>query len=101
MPEGQHQLPSTLKRSPSPKAQRTHERTLEDAYAALRHSFETIGDHPAPKGHSGPSDARSEKGGGAVHRGEGASYGGVDADGRTREAPFRRAKRLACKAART
>ena len=36
MPEGKHQLPSTLKRSPPPKAQRTHERTLEHAEAIAK-----------------------------------------------------------------
>src|SRR5438309_9771611 len=76
MPQGKHQMPSTLKRSP-PKAQRTFEKTLDHAeqeygkgerasrtaYGALKHSFEKVGDHWEPKDHKGPSDPRSEKGG--------------------------------------
>jgi len=107
MPQGKHQMPSTLKRSP-PKAQRTYEKTLDHAeqeygkgerasrtaYCALKHSFEKVGDHWEPKDHKGPSDPRSEKGGEAAHRGEGASYGGVDANGHTREELYERAKKL-------
>ncbi len=92
MPQGKHQMPSTLKRSP-PKAQRTFEETLEHAeqeygkgerasrtaYASLKHGFEKVGDHWEPKEHKGPSDPRSEKTGAARRRGEGATYGGVDA----------------------
>jgi len=107
MPQGKHQMPSTLKRSP-PKAQRNYEKTLDHAeqeygkgerasrtaYGALKHSFEKVGDHWEPKDHKGPSDPRSEKGGEAAHRGEGASYGGVDANGHTREELYERAKKL-------
>lgn len=56
------ELPATLKRSP-PKAQRTYAKTLADAesrygkgeragrtaMAALKHSFEKVGDHCAPR----------------------------------------------------
>jgi len=107
MPQGKHQMPSTLRRSP-PKAQRTYEKTLEHAeqeygkgergsrtaYGALEHSFEKVGDRWEAKDHKGPSDPRSEKGGAAAHRGEGASYGGVDANGHTRQELYERAKRL-------
>ena len=107
MPQGRHQIPSTLKRSP-PKAQRTYEETLDSAeqqygkgerasrtaYGALKHSFEKVGDHWEPKARKGPSDPRSAKGGEAAHRGEGASYGGVDAFGHTREELYARATQL-------
>jgi hypothetical protein len=107
MPQGQHKMPSTLKRSP-PKAQRTFEETLENAereygkgerasrtaYGALKHSFEKVGDHWEPKEAKGPSDPRSAKGGEAAHRGEGASYGGVDYYGHTRQELYERAKQL-------
>lgn len=74
MPQGKHQMPSTLKRSP-PKAQRTFEETLDHAeqeygkgerasrtaYASLKHSFEKVGDHWEPKEHKGPSDPRPKR----------------------------------------
>ena len=83
------ELPSTLKRSPA-KAQRTFakahdaaaeqygegERAHRTAYAAVKHSFEKVGDHWEPKGggRKGPSDPRAERGG----RSGGRTYGGVD-----------------------
>jgi hypothetical protein len=104
---GKHQMPSTLKRSP-PKAQRTYEETLDHAeqeygkgerasrtaYASLKHSFEKVGDHWEPKGHKGPSDPRSTKHGQAARRGEGASYGGVDFYGHSKQELYDRAKKL-------
>jgi hypothetical protein len=70
------ELPSTLQRSNS-KAQRTFtkahdaaadeyrspERAHRVAYAALKRSFEKVGDRWLPKKKSGPSDARAERGG--------------------------------------
>jgi cation transport regulator ChaB len=70
------ELPSTLNRS-SAKAQRTfakahdaaadeygsEERAHRVAYAALKRSFEKVGDRWLPKKRSGPSDARAERGG--------------------------------------
>ncbi len=70
------ELPGTLQRSPG-KAQRTfaraHDSAAEEygegrrahqtAYAALKHSFEKIGDHWEPKDRKGPSDEQSAKGG--------------------------------------
>lgn len=70
------ELPGTLKRS-SPKAQRTFakahdaaaeqygsaERAHRVAYAAVKHSFEKVGDHWEAKDEKGPSDARAERGG--------------------------------------
>ncbi len=70
------ELPGTLKRS-NAKAQRTfakahdagadeygsEERAHRVAYAALKRSFEKVGDRWLPKKESGPSDARAERGG--------------------------------------
>ncbi len=66
-------LPSTLRRSPR-KAQQTfikaHDSAVETygegqrahrvAYAAVKHSFERIGDHWEPKASKGPSDRQAE-----------------------------------------
>ncbi|CAM2991406.1 cation transport regulator ChaB [Mycobacterium intermedium] len=70
------ELPSTLRRS-SAKAQRTfakahdaaaeqygtEERAHRVAYAAVKHSFEKVGDHWEAKEEKGPSDERAERGG--------------------------------------
>ena len=70
------ELPSTVQRS-STKAQRTFAKTHDSAaeqygseqrahrvgYAALKHSFEKVGDHWEPKKQKGPSDERAERGG--------------------------------------
>ncbi len=84
-----NELPSTLQRSPD-KAQRTFaktydsatetygdgERAARTAYAALKHSFEKVGDHWEPKDEKGPSDAQAE-GGADTDR---ETAGGVDAN---------------------
>ncbi len=84
-------MPSTLKRSPK-KAQETYakthdsaveqygegERAHRTAFAAVKHTFERVGDHWEAKDESGPSDAQAEKSGEAARRG-GETAGGVDA----------------------
>jgi cation transport regulator ChaB len=84
------ELPGTLRRS-SAKAQRTfakshdaaadeygsEERAHRVAYAAVKHSFEKIGDHWEPKDEKGPSDERAERGG---LQPSGESAEGVDAN---------------------
>ncbi|MBF6327793.1 ChaB family protein [Nocardia transvalensis] len=79
------ELPSTLRKSDE-HAQRifaeTHDSALEEygseqrahrvAYAALKHSYEKVGDHWEPKKKRGPSDER-------------AKSGGPDAEGETAE----------------
>lgn len=84
------ELPSTLQRS-SGKAQRTfakaHDAAVKEygseqrahrvAYAALKHSFEKVGDHWEAKKQRGPSDKRAERGG--PHN-TGPSAEGVDAN---------------------
>jgi cation transport regulator ChaB len=98
-------LPSTLERSPQ-KAQDTYEDTLEHAeqtyggdeerahrvaWASVKHSFEKVGDHWEPKDHKGPSDPRSAEGG---PNASGASYGGVDVMGKTKDQLLDEARRL-------
>jgi cation transport regulator ChaB len=88
-------LPSTLARSPK-KAQDTYEETLESAertyqgdeerahraaWAAVKHSFEKVGDHWEQKAHRGPSDPRAEQGGPDA---SGPSFGGVDVEGKSK-----------------
>ncbi|GIF14007.1 ChaB family protein [Actinoplanes teichomyceticus] len=82
-------MPSTLKRSPK-KAQdtfvKTHdsavaeygegERAHRTAFAAVKHSFEKVGDHWEPKAKRGPSDAKAAGGRDTAAR----TAGGVDAN---------------------
>jgi cation transport regulator ChaB len=89
---GKQELPSTLERSPK-KAQRTwveaHDSAVEEygegerahrtAYAALKHSFEKVGDRWQDKEHKGPSDKQAAKGGARARAG-GETAGGVDAN---------------------
>ena len=103
----QSELPDTLKRS-SAKAQRTfakaHDRAAEQygegerahrtAYAALKQTHERKGDRWRPKDERGPSDPRSKKTTAQKRRGEGETYGGVDAEGNTKQELYERAKRL-------
>ncbi|MDG4830216.1 ChaB family protein [Solwaraspora sp. WMMD1047] len=83
-------VPSTLKRSPR-KARETWEKTHDaavrtygegqrahrTAFAAVKHSYEKVGDHWEPKARRGPSDAQAA-GGGPARRAPTA--GGVDAN---------------------
>jgi cation transport regulator ChaB len=85
----QSEIPSTLQRSPE-KAQRTfakaHDSAVEEygegrranqtAWAAVKHSFEKVGDHWEKKGRKGPSDEQAE-GGRNTNR---KTKGGVDAN---------------------
>lgn len=101
------ELPGPLRRSP-PKAQRTfakaHDSAAETygegarahraAYAALKHSFEKVGDHWEPKDGKGPSDPEAKRSGAAARRGGGKTFGGVDVEGNSREELYERAKRV-------
>jgi cation transport regulator ChaB len=85
-------MPSTLRRSPK-KAQetwgKTHDAAVDEygegerahrtAFAALKHSFEKVGDHWEPKSGKGPSDQQAAKGGASARRG-GRTAGGVDSN---------------------
>jgi cation transport regulator ChaB len=85
----QSEIPSTLQRSPE-KAQRTfakaHDSAAEEygegrranqtAWAAVKHSFEKVGDHWEKKGRKGPSDEQAAGGRDTSRR----TRGGVDAN---------------------
>lgn len=100
-------LPSTLKRSPG-KAQRTYAKTHDSAveqygegarahrtaFAAVKHSYEKVGDHWEPKGRKGPSDPRSTKSTQEKRKGKGETFGGVDLYGHTKEELYARARDL-------
>ena len=84
------ELPSTIRKSDA-KAQRTFtkthdaaadeygegERAHRTAYAALKHSYEKVGDHWEPKDQRGPSDDRARSGG---PNAKGDTAEGVDAN---------------------
>jgi cation transport regulator ChaB len=101
-------LPRPLQKSPD-KAKRTFKKTLESAeeqygegeraqrtaYASLKHNFEKVGDHWEPKDEKGPSDPRGKQQSTEdKRRGKGETYGGVDAEGNSREELMERAKEL-------
>jgi cation transport regulator ChaB len=90
MPDDKNELPSTIERSPK-HAQEIFEKTLESAeetyggdgerarrtaFAALKHSYEKVGDHWEEKDEKGPSDKKAEGGRGSA----GDTQGGVDAN---------------------
>ena len=103
------EMPETIRRSPA-KAQRTWakahdaavetygegERAHRTAFAALKHSFEKVGDRWQPKKQKGPSDPQAARGGKAARRG-GKTFGGVDVVGNTRKTLYERAKALGIK----
>lgn len=101
------ELPSTLTRSPV-EAQRTFakthdsaveqygegERAHRTAFAALKHSYEKVGDHWEPKERKGPSDPRSTKSTREKREGKGETFGGVDYYGSSKAELYERAKDL-------
>lgn len=100
-------MPSTIERSPA-KAERTwkkaHDNAVETygegerahrtAFAAVKHSFEKVGDHWEPKDERGPSDPQAARGGRSARRGTARTYGGVDVEGHTKQELIDRAKKL-------
>ena len=104
---GRDELPATLRRSPA-KAQRTwievHDAAVEQygegerahrtAFAALKHSYEKVGDRWVPKKEKGPSDPRSKGTTAQKRQNQGEAFGGVDYYGHTRDELYERAKRL-------
>ena len=105
------ELPGTLQRSPA-KAQRTWikahdsavetygegERAHRTAFAAVKHSYEKVGDRWEPKGHKGPSDPQAAKSTPSSAQ-AGKTYGGVDVEGHSRDELYQRAKQLGVKGA--
>ncbi len=104
---GRAKMPRTIKRSPE-KAQRTYEKTLEKAektygdgeaahrvaYAALKHSYEKVGDHWEQKSRKGPSDPRSKEPTAQARAGKGETFGGLDYYGHTKDDLEKRARKL-------
>jgi cation transport regulator ChaB len=102
-------MPSTLRRSDK-KAQRTYakahdsavdeygegERAHRVAWGAVKHTHEKVGDHWEPKGHKGPSDARSADPRARDKHG-GTSTGGVDVKGHTKAELMDRARTMGIK----
>ena len=105
MPTTKEDLPRTIQRSPS-KAQLTYakahdnavreygegERAHRTALAALKHSFEKVGDHWEPKRAKGPSDPRAASR--SQNGTRGRTYGGVDVFGHSKQELYERAKKL-------
>ena len=89
MPKAEKDLPSTIERSDE-HAQDIYSETLESAektygdgerahrtaFAALKHSYEKVGDHWEAKDQKGPSDEGAKEGGPGPHD----TKGGVDAN---------------------
>ena len=103
----QSELPSTLQNS-SAKAQRTFakahdsaveqygegERAHRTAFAALKRTYEKVGDRWVAKDEPGPSDPRSTRSTAEKRRGVGETFGGVDYYGNTKRELYERARRL-------
>jgi hypothetical protein len=101
------ELPSTLKDSP-PAAKRTFmktydsaaelygegERARRTAFAALKYSFEKVGDQWKRKRRPGPSGPRATKSTGEKRRGKGTTFGGVDYYGHSKAELYKRARAL-------
>lgn len=101
------EMPATLKRSPA-KARRTWakthdaavdqygegERAHRTAFAAVKHSYEKVGDHWEAKDEPGPSDPRSKGFTAQKRAGVGRTFGGVDVEGNTKAELYERAKKL-------
>ena len=108
----ENDIPDTLKRSPA-KAQRTYkeahdsavetygegERAHRTAFAALKHSFKTVGEHWEEKERKGPSDPQAARGGAEARSGRARTYGGVDVMGSSRTELYERARSMGVKGA--
>ena len=101
------EMPATLQRSPRDAQDlwaTVHDNAVEQygegerahrtAFAALKHSFEKVGDHWETKDHKGPSDPQAARSGRAARESRRPTYGGVDAMGQSRDALYERAKAL-------
>ncbi len=75
------------------------ERAHRTAYAALKHSFEKVGDRWEAKDKPGPSDPKAKMPMREAHKGKGATFGGVDVEGNTRQELPGRAKKLGIRGA--
>jgi cation transport regulator ChaB len=112
MPERKSDIPGTLKRSPA-KAQRTFEKAHDSAvetygegerahrtaFAAVKHSFEKVGDHWEEKDRKGPSDPQAARGGASARSGQAKTFGGLDVLGHSKPELQERARSLGVKGA--
>ncbi|WP_017595956.1 ChaB family protein [Nocardiopsis potens] len=103
---GRDELPSTLERSPG-KAQETwikaHDSAVDEygegerahrvAYAALKRSYQKVGDHWEAKARRGPSDRRAADPDAKKRHGSAGTAGGVDANA-PKDRLYRQAQRL-------
>jgi cation transport regulator ChaB len=110
MPERKSDIPGTLRRSPA-KAQRTFEKAHDSAvetygdgerahrtaFAAVKHSFEKVGDHWEEKDRKGPSDPQAARGGASARKGQAKTFGGVDVLGHSKPELQERARSLGVK----
>jgi hypothetical protein len=101
------ELPGPLRRSPA-KAQRTwakaHDQAVEQygegerahrtAYAALKHSFEKVGDRWVPKNGRGPSDPQAKQRAPLSRTRPRPTAGGVDVEGNSKRELMERARKL-------
>jgi hypothetical protein len=104
------EMPSTIRKSPA-KAQRTWskahdnavkeygegERAHRTAFAALKRSFEKVGDHWEPKRRKGPSDPQAARRGTSARGRSRQTAGGVDVMGHTRAELMERARKVGVK----
>ena|ERR1700730_2015160 len=112
MPQRKTDIPGTLKRSPA-KAQRTYEKAHDSAletygegerahrtaFAAVKHSFEKVGDHWEEKDHKGPSDPQAARGGASARTSPARTFGGVDVLGHSKQELYERARSLGVRGA--
>ena len=112
MPQRKTDIPGTLQRSPA-KAQRTYEKAHDSAmetygegerahrtaFAAVKHSFEKVGDHWEEKDHKGPSDAQAARGGPGARTSPAKTFGGVDVLGHSKQELYERARSLGVRGA--
>jgi hypothetical protein len=100
-------MPDPVRRS-SAKAQRTwgkaHDAAVKQygegarahrtAFAALKHSFEKVGDRWQAKSTKGPSDPQARKSGRRARHSDGQTFGGVDYYGNSKEELYKRAAKM-------
>jgi cation transport regulator ChaB len=112
MPQRKTDIPGTLQRSPA-KAQRTYEKAHDSAvetygegerahrtaFAAVKHSFEKVGDHWEQKDHRGPSDPQAARGGASARRSPAKTFGGIDVLGHSKQELYERARSLGVRGA--
>ena len=106
MPTKKEDLPGTLRRSPA-KVRRTYAETLDSAheqydseerahrtaFAAVKHVAEKVGDHWELKDRKGPSDPQAKQHGRRARDAPKETYGGVDAEGNSKQDLYERARR--------